>query len=124
MPYFDKFIYKRKVKLATRVGYTNDIVTNTTRINVNTQVFWYLKNDWILRLLNTYSVQNRTDQETGSSFNYTTTYYEFSVKKEFNFNQPRIKYYDFNMVLYKDFNGNRKRDENEWRRDGLWEEPF
>ena len=113
MPYFDKFIYKRKVKLATRVGYTNDIVTNTTRINVNTQVFWYLKNDWILRLLNTYSVQNRTDQETGSSFNYTTTYYEFSVKKEFNFNQPRIKYYDFNMVLYKDFNGNRKRDENE-----------
>ncbi|MBE9469124.1 MAG: OmpA family protein [Bacteroidetes bacterium] len=113
MPYFDKFIYKRIVKLTTRAGYANDIVTNTTRLNLNTQILCHLQNDWTLRLLNTYSIQNRTDKETGTSFNYSTTYYEFSVKKEFNFNQPRVKYYDFNMVLYKDFNGNRRRDENE-----------
>ncbi len=113
MPYFDKFIYKRMVKLTTRAGYTNDIVTNTSRINVNTQVFCYLQNDWTIRFLNTYSVQTRTVKETGASYNYSTTYYEFSVKKEFNFNQPRVKYYDFNIVLYKDFNGNRRRDENE-----------
>jgi len=40
-------------------------------------------------------------------------YFEASVRKEFGFQQPTVKYYDLKLVFFKDYNGNRIKNDNE-----------
>ncbi|NPA44835.1 MAG: OmpA family protein, partial [Chlorobi bacterium] len=47
------------------------------------------------------------------SSSYNTSYFEFGINKSFNIQQPRLKYYDYKAVFYKDLNGNRIHDPNE-----------
>lgn len=44
---------------------------------------------------------------------YSSTYFELTIRKSFDFNQPRIKFYNYKAIYYKDLNGNRIHDANE-----------
>ena len=115
MPYYENFIYKDILKIIVRGSYLNDLESKNQRINTTTELLGYLKNDFTLSLLNTINYQKSFigDPENEDIYKYNSTFFEFRIKKEFNWNQPRFKYHDLKMVFYKDLNGNLKKDNNE-----------
>lgn len=112
-PYIETFLYKDIVKFSSRLNYINNISINSTRYNFNNYIDVYFGRGWNLRFLNTISYHKSIDKITEQPNVFTTSYYEVDILKEFNFNQPRIKFYDLRIFFYKDLNGNRKRDDNE-----------
>ncbi len=113
MPYFERFIYKDQIKLSSKVSFLHDFSFKTTRLILNNQLDFYLRNDYTLSILNTNSQQITTDILTEDNYTYSNNYFELRIKKEFNWNQPRVKYYDLKVNLFKDMNGNLNRDANE-----------
>ncbi|MBS4013988.1 MAG: OmpA family protein [Bacteroidetes bacterium] len=113
MPYLERFIYKDMVRLSTKLSFLYDFAFKTSRLNLSNQLDIFLKYDITLSVLNTYSYQLTTDLITDDKYTYSNLYFEVRLTKAFNFNQPRIKYYDLKINLYKDVNGNLKRESNE-----------
>ncbi len=113
MPYFERFIYKDQVRLSSKLSFLHDFAFKTTRFNLNNQLDVYLRNDYSISLINTFSHQVTSDLLTEQNYTYTNNYFEIRLRKEFNWNQPRIKYYDLTVNLFKDLNGNLRRDFNE-----------
>jgi len=112
MPYYRSFIYKRSIYLDVGISYNNDLVAISSYTNLNTQIEWYLPNDWKIRALNVYSVQARS-RSAGDVERYQTVYMEAGVRKEFGIQQQRQKFYDLKVVFFKDYNGNGVKEENE-----------
>lgn len=113
MPYLERFIYRDIVRLSSKVSFLHDFSFKTSRLILNNQMDVYLPHDYTISLLNTFSYQTTTDLLTEDSYSYSNNYFELRLTKEFNWNQPRIKYYDLEVNLFKDLNGNLVRDFNE-----------
>lgn len=113
MPYLERFIYRDIVKLSSKLSFMHDFSFKTTRYNLNNQLEVFLPHDYTISLLNTFSHQVTTDLITEDNYTYSNNYFELRLRKEFNWNQPRIKYYDLEINLFKDLNGNLRRDFNE-----------
>lgn len=112
MPAFDGFIYKDAVKAYLGLSYANDIVTGSSFSNITGQLEWYLPKNWLIHALAVYTIQSRTTPQDNVE-KYQNLYVEAGIRKEFNFSQPRVKYFDVEFVFFKDFNGNNKQDANE-----------
>ncbi len=112
MPYFDSYIYKETLRLQINVSYSNDLVSKSSYSNITSQLFWYLPKDWQLRFLNVYTIQSRVTP-TEAVERFQNMYFEASVRKEFGFQQPYLKFYTLRLIFFKDYNGNRIMNENE-----------
>jgi flagellar motor protein MotB len=112
MPTFDRFVYKDIVSVQLGLSYSNDMVAKSSYSNITGQVNWFLPKDWSFRVLGVYSLQTRTNLQDNLE-TYQNLYIEAGIKKEFDIQHPRVKYYDINIVFFKDFNGNSKQDDNE-----------
>ncbi len=113
MPYLERYLFKDQVKLSSKFSFLHDFAFKTSRLNLNNQLDIFLRNDYTISLLNTFSYQVTTDLLTEENYQYSNNYFEVRVRKEFNWNQPRVKYYDLTVELFKDLNGNLIRDFNE-----------
>jgi len=113
MPYFESYIYRDMVKLSSKLSYLYDFSFRTSRVNFNNQLDFFMGNDITLSAINTYSYQVTVDQLTEESYRYSNNYVELRLSKAFNWNQPRVKYYDLAINLFKDLNGNMQREFNE-----------
>ncbi|MFP4367767.1 MAG: hypothetical protein ACLFQA_11800, partial [Bacteroidales bacterium] len=113
MPYYERYIYRDMIKLSSKLSYLYDFSFRTSRINFNNQLDFFLRNDITLSAINTISYQVTTDQLTEESYRYSNNYVELRLTKAFNWNQPKLKYYDLEINLFKDLNGNLQRDFNE-----------
>lgn len=112
MPYYESFIYKNIIYLSGNISYSQDIISNSSYLNVTGLVYFYLKNDWRLNFLTVYSLQKRADSKDVVQ-SYKTVYFEAGVRKEFNFQQPRVKYHNISLIFFKDYNGNSIQESNE-----------
>ncbi len=113
MPYFERYIYRDMIKLSSKLSFLYDFSFRTSRINFNNQLDFFLRNDITISAINTLSYQVTTDQLTEESYRYSNNYVELRLTKAFNWNQPRLKYYDLEINLFKDLNGNLQREFNE-----------
>lgn len=113
MPYFERYIYRDVIFLSSRLGYMYDFAFKSSRVNLNNQVDIFLPNHYTLTVLNSYSYQLSTDLLSEQNFTYSNNYFELRLTKEFNWNQPRVKYYDVEINIFKDLNGNLRREFNE-----------
>ena len=111
MPSYERFIYKKAIKLTLRGSYINSISSKNSRLYLNSSLDWFANKGWSFRFLNTTSYQ-RIKSSVDIS-NFYSTYFEFGIRKTFNINQPRLKYYDCKAIYYKDLNGNQIHDINE-----------
>lgn len=112
MPAFDRFVYKDILSIYLGLSYTNDIVKRSNYSNITGKVYWYLPRNWSFHTLAVYSLQSRTNpQEVVET--YQNLYVEAGLRKEFDFQQPRVRYYNIDLVFFKDFNGNFTNDSNE-----------
>ncbi len=112
LPTFDYFIYKNIVKLQVGLSYANDMIVKSTYSTINGLLNVYLPKYWELQLLGVYSMQNRINLQDAVE-TYQTLYIEAGIKKDFNINQPRVKYHNIELVFFKDFNGNFEQEGNE-----------
>lgn len=112
MPYYDAFIYKDNVRLMVNVSYSNDLVSKSSYTNLTSQVFWYLPRNWQFRLLNVYTIQSRVTP-TEAVERFSNMYFEANIRKEFGFQQPAIRFHTLKLVFFKDYNGNRIKNDNE-----------
>jgi len=112
MPQYEKFIYKDILMLQIYSYYYNSNI-NIERYGLNAQIFCYLKSGWTFRLLNSLFYSNRFDNGTGEKFSYKANYMEFGVRKAFGWQQPRQKYYNLNIVFFRDINSNKAFDDKE-----------
>lgn len=112
LPTFDYFIYKNIVKLQVGLSYANDMIVKSTYSTINGLLNVYLPKYWELQLLGVYSMQNRINLQDAVE-TYQTLYIEAGIKKDFNINQPRVKYHNIELVFFKDFNGNFEQESNE-----------
>lgn len=112
MPAFDGFLYKDVVRGYLGVSYSNDIVSGSSFSNITGQLNWYLPHNWKIHGLLVYTIQSRTTPQDVVE-KYQNLYLEAGVRKEFDFNQPRVKYHDIEFIFFKDFNGNSIQDVNE-----------
>lgn len=112
MPTYNKFFFKDIMNLNIGMSYSNDIISHSTYTNLTGQVYWYLPKYWRIHFFTVYSIQSRENIQQVVE-NYQNLYIEAGVRKEFNIQQPRVKYYDISLVFFKDFNGNMIQEENE-----------
>ena len=113
MPYYDRFIYKDILQLRLQLSYNNNIVGGSTYTTFSGNLSYYLPHDWKFYFQTVYSVQNRKESGSEAQSKYATVYFETGVHKEFNWQQPSKKFYDLQLVFFKDLNGNKHKDENE-----------
>jgi len=111
IPFYEKNILNDKLRFTIRGSYINNLVSKNSRVNLNTEVTWFAGKGWTVNFLNTSSF-HRVTNNTGSS-SFTSSYFEFGIKKSFDIQQPRHKYYHYTAVFFKDLNGNRIHDDNE-----------
>jgi len=112
LPSYERFIYKKSLKLFLRLSYLYDITNKTNSANINTGIFWQGKKGLEFSLSNSISYQKVKISSNYSTSN-ATNYLEFGISKRFNIQQPRIKMYNYEAIYYKDLNGNRIHDANE-----------
>ncbi|MFP4557617.1 MAG: OmpA family protein [Bacteroidales bacterium] len=112
MPSFDGFVYKNILRAYAGLSYANDVVTGSTYSNLTGQLQWYLPKNWVMHSLAVYSIQSRTTAQDLVE-KYQNFYLEVGVKKEFNIDQPRVRYHDVELLFFKDFNGNYTQEPNE-----------
>ncbi len=111
IPFYEKNILNDKIKFTLRGSYINNLASKSSRINLNTGLTWFAGKGWTVHFLNTSSFHRVTSDNESNSF--TSSYFEFGIRKSFDIQQPRLKYYNYKAVFFKDLNGNRIHDANE-----------
>ncbi len=109
IPYYEKFLFDKKLKFTLNGSFVNNFTSKNSRTMLSSNIEWFANKGWTFYFLNTSSL-NRT---SGTGNSYTSTYFEFGINKSFDIQQPRLKYYNYTAVFYKDLNGNRIHDDNE-----------
>lgn len=105
MPSIDLFLYKDIIKFSNRSSFTFDVTSKTNRYNFGTTLSAYPGYGLTMEFINTYGYQSSLDVSTDEKYTYNNAYFEFRVEKKFGFNQPRVKYYDLDILFFKDLNG-------------------
>ncbi len=113
MPYYESFIYEDVARLSSRLNFMHDFAFKTTRLHMQNELEFFFDRGFRVSLLNTIGYQVSTDLITEDKYDYSATYFEVKLTKDFFWNQPRVKYHDLTVNLFKDLNGNLKRDPNE-----------
>ncbi len=113
MPYIEYPIVPGLLYFDSQLNYIYDIAAQSTRLNLTSDITAYLNNTWRIILSNTIGNTSTVDNITEEKFSFTSTYFEFRIKKDFIFKQPRYQYYKLDLYFFKDLNGNRVKDEDE-----------
>lgn len=112
-PFYENFLYKNIVKTRFDLNYYGDIISRANRINLNIQTEFYLKNSLQIEFLANISYMTDYDQIEEETQKYSSTYFGLRIKKEFGWDQPRVKFHDITLQFYKDLNGNKIKDDKE-----------
>ena len=119
MPYYRDYIYKDIIQFDSRMNYMYSINRQTHRLNWGNEVKFHLNYGLMLRLIANFTLQSTMGEsqemriQEKQQYTYSNSYFELRLQKRFDWNQPRMKYYNLNVNLFKDLNGNLKRDGNE-----------
>jgi len=119
MPYYRDFVYKDLIQLDSRLNYMYSINYKTHRLNLANEIRFHLDYGFLLRLIANYTLQSTMGESRRAmvmdeqQYTYSNTYFELRLRKNFDWNQPRMKYYDLRVNLFKDLNGNLAKDGNE-----------
>jgi len=80
-------------------------------LNIQTNLF--MNKGLEIDLLANMSYMSDYDQIEEETYKYSSTYFAVKIKKEFGWDQPRVKFHDINLYFYKDINGNRSKENKE-----------
>jgi len=113
MPYYERFIYKDRIRIISRANYLSLIDVKSNRINFSNELNFYVLKSFSLSFLSTFAYQTTYDAQIDETYKYSSSYFEVRIKNAFGFPQPRLKYHDLSIIFFKDINGNRVKEDNE-----------
>lgn len=112
MPFFQKYYFNKQMLFSSYSSYYYEVASNSERVNLSGRLEFFLGRDWTLLLNNNLFFMSSINTEGQKS--YARSYFlSLGVKKSFDIPQPRLKYYNLRVVCFKDYNGNKKQDDNE-----------
>ncbi|MBI4647376.1 MAG: hypothetical protein HY738_12520 [Bacteroidia bacterium] len=112
-PFVNINFYDDKLQINARASYSKYSAPESERFNFNMNIFWYLNKGWSLKLFSNYYSSGRFNQSDNDFKTYRGFYIGAGIRKVFDIQQPRMKFYDITVVFYKDYDGNDIKDENE-----------
>jgi len=113
MPYVEYPLVKKHLYFDSRLNFIYDITAQSTRLNMTNDLTAYFYDTWQVIFANTIGNTSTIDNITEEKFSFTSTYFEFRIKKDFVLNQPKYHYHDLEMIFFKDLDGNRVKDDGE-----------
>lgn len=113
MPYFEKYYFNKTLLLNSYSSYYYEASNNSERINLNARLTFFINRSWNLYVDNNLYMFSRVTQEGTKT--YARSYYlNLGFKKSFDIPQPGIKFHDVKVVCFKDMNGNKIMDSDEY----------
>lgn len=112
IPSYHTYMLNEKLLFTASASYNNDLISKFSYTALTGKLECFFKYDWYFSVMMQYNMQRRT-QSTENFSQYQTLYAEATIRKEFGFQQPRVKYHDVDMVFFKDFNGDQTQSMNE-----------
>jgi hypothetical protein len=111
-PYYERYFKRDAIRLSGYLNYSYYLPSMRENMIFNLTSDFFLKDGWRIFLsTNLYRIV-RSDEETGRiatrDLNILT-----GVRKSFDIQQPRLKYYDLVIVGFNDENGNGRKEPNE-----------
>lgn len=111
-PSYENYFFDRTMKLTASVNMAYYMPSERENTTYNVKVDQQLKNGWNMYLSGFMFSNSRKDPDYGRvktvDFNFVA-----GVRKAFNLQQPRRKYYDFEAVFFNDLDGDRIKSDNE-----------
>ena len=111
-PSYENYFFNRTMRLTASVNMAYYMPSERENTTYNVKVDQTLKNGWSGYLSAFMFSNSRKDPDYGRvktvDFNFVA-----GVRKSFNLQQPRRKYYDFEAVFFNDLDGDRVKSDNE-----------
>lgn len=111
-PAYERYFRKRTIRVGGYVNYSYYLPAGRENFILNLSSDFFLKKNW--QIFTSFNMYNniRVDDELGRiSSRYINVFAGF--RKAVDIQQPRLKYYDIDVVCFNDLNGNNLRDEGE-----------
>lgn len=112
-PYANIFLWDNRMQLNTRASYLRFSEPESERFNFNLNIIWSLKKGWTIKAYSNYYSSGRYNAFDHDFKNYRGFYIGGAIRKTFDIQQPRAKFYDITVVFFKDFDGNGTKEDNE-----------
>ncbi|UTW63366.1 TonB-dependent receptor [bacterium SCSIO 12741] len=111
-PAYQRFFFNNFIKLTTYLNYMYMLPARRVATGVYLRGDLYLPNYWSFNAAANWQSTSWNREGSGTVTTNGLTML-FGFKKSFDWQQPRMKYYDIDVVCFKDVNGNGMKDENE-----------
>lgn len=112
IPSYYTTLLNNRMHFTASANYNNDLISKFSYLALNGKTEFYFPRNWYLNFMMQYNMQRRI--RSAENFEqYQTLYAEATIRKEFGFQQPRVRYHNVDMVFFKDFNGDQTQNENE-----------
>jgi hypothetical protein len=111
-PYYEKYFMEKTFRLSTFLNYLYLMPSGRQLFNWNITADMYLQNGWELGISNNSFSNQYVSSEQQLITNRGINLFA-RVKKSFDINQPRVKFYDVTIQYFNDINGNGTKDDHE-----------
>jgi len=111
-PYYQRHFFDQRLRFSTFVNYIYLMPSGRSLFNWNVTADVYLDKGWEFGMSNnSYSNQYVNTEQSLISNKGLNLYAR--VKKSFDMQQPRVKFYDMTIIYFQDLNGNGVKEKNE-----------
>ena len=111
-PYYERFFFDHTLRLSGYVNFIYLMPANRELFNWSIQADVYLDDGWELGVSNNMYSNKYVNSEQNIVANRGLNLF-LRVKKSFGIQQPRVKFYNMDIVYFKDMNGNGVKDKDE-----------
>jgi len=112
-PYYERFVIQKFLKLSVISNFITQTPSNIENFSALARADFYLENGFRVYVgQNIFTTRRATGEQNNviTNRNYNMV---VGVNKSFDFQQPRMSFYDLEMICFHDINGNGIKDDNE-----------
>lgn len=111
-PSYEKSFYENKVLLQFAANYAYYLPSKRENISFNLNTFFNFSKGWTATVSSNLFINSVEDEDNGRISSKDINV-QVGIRKSFDIQQPRLKYYNLTIICFKDLNGNKIKDENE-----------
>ena len=111
-PYYQRYFFDQRLRFSTFVNYIYLMPSGRSLFNWNVTADVYLDKGWEFGIANNSYSNQYVNNEQALITNKGLNLYA-RVKKSFDMQQPRVKFYDLTIIYFQDLNGNGVKDKGE-----------
>lgn len=111
-PYYERSILNNKGRTQFMANYTYYMPSGRENLSLSSNTYFFLNKGWSASINANMYIGSVVDDDYGRVTSKNVNV-QLGVRKSFDIQQPRLKYYDLTFVCFNDLNGNKIKEENE-----------